>query len=112
MGKSGGGPMPRRENESEIIKMPRVFSWEYFSFLQIDDTVMSKEMLAIPLLLVVLVTVWMQLVRGQGKTGLDFEEAYNDAKANEVDSGTELEEDEIEEIGGVEEKEEGEKKDD
>ena len=35
-----------------------------------------------------------------------------DAKANEVDSGTELEEDEIEEIGGVEEKEEGEKKDD
>ena len=58
-------------------------------------------------------------VRGQGKTGLDFEEAYNvsnknasralnlilmqDAKANEVDSGTELEEDEIEEIGGVEE---------
>ena len=67
-------------------------------------------------------------VRGQGKTGLDFEEAYNvsnknasralnlilmqDAKANEVDSGTELEEDEIEEIGGVEEKEEGDKKDD
>ena len=35
-----------------------------------------------------------------------------DAKANEVDSGTELEEDEIEEIGGVEEKEEVEKKDD
>ena len=35
-----------------------------------------------------------------------------DAKANEVDSGTELEEDEIEEIGDVEEKEEGEKKDD
>ena len=24
------------------LKMPRVFSWEYFSFLQIDDTVMSK----------------------------------------------------------------------
>ena len=35
-----------------------------------------------------------------------------DAKANEVDSGTELEEDEIEEIGDVEEKDEGEKKDD
>merc|ERR1711997_204596 len=86
------------------IKMPRVFSWEYFSFLQIDDTVMSKEMLAIPLILVILVTVWMQLVRGQGKTGLDFEEAYNDARANEVDSGTELEEDEIEEIGSVQEK--------
>merc|ERR1711934_793799 len=93
-------------------KMSRVFSWEYFSFLQIDDTVMSKEMLAIPLVLVVLVTVWMQLVRGQGKTGLNFEEAYNDARANEVDSGTELE-DEIEEIGAVEEeKGEEEKKED
>jgi len=92
--------------------MSRVFSWEYFSFLQIDDTVMSKEMLAIPLVLVVLVTVWMQLVRGQGKTGLNFEEAYNDARANEVDSGTELE-DEIEEIGAVEEeKGEEEKKED
>ena len=77
--------------------MSRVFSWEYFSFLQIDDTVRTKEMLALPLVLLVLVTVWMQLIRGQGKTGLDFEEAYNDAQANEMDSGTEPEEDEIEE---------------
>ena len=57
--------------------MPRVFSWEYFSFLQIDDTVMTKEMLAIPILLVVLVMIWSQLICGQGKTGLNFEEAYN-----------------------------------
>ena len=85
--------------------MSRVFSWEYFSFLQIDDTVMTKEMQAIPLVLVLLVTVWMQLIRGQGKTGLDFEEAYNDAQANEVDSGTEPEEDGIEEKGQEEKKE-------
>ena len=85
--------------------MPRVFSWEYFSFLQIDDTVMTKEMLVIPLILVVLVLVWMQLIHGQGKTGLDFEEAYNDARANEADSGTEPEEDEIEEKGEEEKKE-------
>ena len=65
----------------------------------------EQEMLAIPLVLVVLVTVWMQLIRGQGKTGLDFEEAYNDARANEVDSGTEPEEDEIEEKGEEEKKE-------
>ena len=84
--------------------MSRVFSWEYFSFLQIDDTVMTKEMLVIPLILVVLVAVWMQLIRGQGKTGLNFEEAYNDARANEVDSGTEPEEDEIEEKGEEEKK--------
>ena len=85
--------------------MPRVFSWEYFSFLQIDDTVMTKEMLVIPLILVVLVAIWMRLIHGQGKTGLDFEEAYNDARANEADSGTEPEEDEIEEKGEEEKKE-------
>ena len=85
--------------------MPRVFSWEYFSFLQIDDTVMMKEMLVIPLILVVLVAIWMRLIHGQGKTGLDFEEAYNDARANEADSGTEPEEDEIEEKGEEEKKE-------
>ena len=83
--------------------MSRVFSWEYFSFLQIDDTVRTKEMLALPLLLLVLGAVWMQLIRGQGKTGL--EEAYNDAQANEMDSGTEPEEDEIEEKGQEEKKE-------
>ena len=81
--------------------MSRVFSWEYFSFLQIDDTVRTKEMLAIPLVPLVLGAVWMQLIRGQGKTGLDFEEA----QANEMDSGTEPEEDEIEEIVQEEKKE-------
>ena len=85
--------------------MSRVFSWEYFSFLQIDDTVMTKEMLVIPLILVVLAAIWMRLIHGQGKTGLDFEEAYNDARANEADSGTEPEEDEIEEKGEEEKKE-------
>ena len=85
--------------------MSRVFSWEYFSFLQIDDTVMMKEMLVIPLILVVLVAIWMRLIHGQGKTGLDFEEAYNDARANEADSGTEPEEDEIEEKGEEKKKE-------
>ena len=98
--------------KSTKLKMPRVFSWEYFSFLQIDDTVMTKEMLAIPLVLVVLVAIWMQLIHGQGKTGLNFEEAYNDARANEVDSGTEPEEDETEKTESVEEKGEEEKKED
>ena len=53
-------------------------------FSRLMTQVMTKKMLAIPLVLVVLVTVWMQ-----GKTGLDFEEACNDVQANEVDSGTE-----------------------
>ena len=85
--------------------MSRVFSWEYFSFLQIDDSIMSKLLVAVPVLLLLLLlgAVWLQLVQGQGKTGLDFQEAVNDAVANEVDSGTELE-DEIEEIDNVEKK--------
>merc|ERR1712226_1266644 len=96
-----------QENQSNHFRMSRVFSWEYFSFLQIDDTVMSKEMLLIPVLLIVLTMVWMKLVQGEGKTGLDFQEAYNDAVANEADSGTELDED-IEDIGEVVEKEDNE----
>ena len=72
---------------------------------------MTKEMLAIPLILVVLVTIGMQLIRGQGKTGLNFEEAYNDARANEVDSGTEPEEDETEEESGEGKGEKGKKED-
>ena len=72
---------------------------------------MTKQMLAIPLVLVVLVTIGMQLIRGQGKTGLNFEEAYNDARANEVDSGTEPEEDETEKESGEGKGEKGKKED-
>ena len=33
-------------------------------------------MVAIPVLVLLLGAVWMQLVQGQGKTGMDFQEAY------------------------------------
>ena len=44
--------------------MSRVFSWEYFSFLQIDDSIMSKLLVAVPVLLLLLGAVWLQLVQG------------------------------------------------
>merc|ERR1712115_77347 len=95
-------------------KMSKVFSWEYFSFLQVDTAMAYKEVLVIPCLIIILSLVWMKLVKGQTeeKADLNFEQAYQDAVANEADSGTELDsqaeddgEEEIEEIGAVEDEE-------
>merc|ERR1712098_22753 len=114
-----------RESECDI-KMSKIFSWEYFSFLTLDDGVVYKEVLVVPGLILVLAMVWMHLVKGQtqseaqeqSKKDLNFEQAYQDAVLNEVDSGTEMDsqaEEEVEEIGHLEEtaeKAEEEKKDD
>jgi len=98
--------------------MSKIFSWEYFSFLTLDDAVAYKEVLVIPALIFVLSVVWMQLVKGETKSeegadkstkDLNFEQAYQDAVLNEIDSGTELDsqgEEEVEEIGAVEEEKE------
>eukprot|EP00091_Calanus_sinicus_P015488 TRINITY_DN337_c0_g1_i13.p1 TRINITY_DN337_c0_g1~~TRINITY_DN337_c0_g1_i13.p1 ORF type:complete len:106 (-),score=52.04 TRINITY_DN337_c0_g1_i13:41-358(-) len=105
--------------------MSKIFSWEYFSFLTLDDAVAYKEVLVIPGLILVLAMVWMQLVKGETKSeegvektkkDLNFEQAYQDAVLNEVDSGTEMDsqaEDEVEEVGNIEDKKaDEEKKDD
>merc|ERR1719290_372902 len=96
--------------------MSKIFSWEYFSFLTLDDAVAYKEVLVIPALIFVLSVVWMQLVKGETKSeeetatkDLNFEQAYQDAVLNEIDSGTELDsqgEEDVEEIGVVEEEKE------
>ncbi len=100
--------------------MGRIFSWEYFSFLQLDNAVAYKEVLIIPCLLLLLSFIWMQLVRGETSKSheeiekdqpVNFAEAYQDALLNEVDSGTELdsqneEEEEDEEKEKKEEKKE------
>jgi len=100
--------------------MSRIFSWEYFSFLTVDETAAYKELLVIPFMVGLLFFVWMKLVRGEGKsiledkdktnTGMSAYAAYQDALANEVDSGTEL--DSPNEDEGEAEKEEAEKKHD
>jgi len=115
--------------------MSKIFSWEYFSFLTLDDAVAYKEVLVIPILILVLCVVWMRLVKGETKTeeGVDqtkkdinFEQAYQalfrpagllnlvmkDAVLNEVDSGAEMDsqaEDEVEEVGAVDDVQQEEK---
>merc|ERR1712212_209019 len=95
-------------------KMSKIFSWEYFSFLTLDDGVVYKEVLLVPALILVLAMVWMQLVKGQTETAqkdLNFEQAYQDAVLNEMDSGAESQaeeevEENVEKIGHHEETEE------
>ena len=40
------------------------FSWEYLSYLSLDQAVAYKEVIIIPILLLVLSTIWMKLVQG------------------------------------------------
>merc|ERR1711978_436440 len=84
---------------NNYLKMSKIFSWEYFSFVTLDDSVLYKEALVVPAVIFILSVVWMQLVKGktseesqkeQTKRDINFEQAYMDAKLNEVDSGTEL----------------------
>merc|ERR1711983_120937 len=98
------------ERQTTQINMSKIFSWEYLSFVTLDDTIAYKEAMVIPALIFVLSVVWMQLVKGktseesqkeQTMRDINFEQAYLDAKANEVDSGTELDsqgEEEAEEV--------------
>merc|ERR1712218_512487 len=85
------------------VNMSKIFNWEYFSFVTLDDAVAYKEVLVVPAVIFVLSMVWMQLVKGQGE-----EEVMN-----EVDSGTELESqgEEEEEAAPAENKDDEEKKD-
>merc|ERR1711990_1429193 len=105
---------------SDHHRMSKIFNWEYFSFVTLDDAVVYKEGLVVPALIFVLSLVWMQLVKGQGEVKkeqterkINFEQAYQDAVLNEVDSGTELDsQGEEEEVAATESKDDLEKKDD
>merc|ERR1711936_714097 len=107
---------------SDHHRMSKIFNWEYFSFVTLDDAVVYKEVLVVPALIFVLSLVWMQLVKGQGEEEvkkeqterkINFEQAYQDAVLNEVDSGTELDsQGEEEEVAATESKDDLEKKDD
>merc|ERR1712198_250792 len=102
----------------KISNMSRVFSWEYLSFLKIDEAAAYKEVAIIPVVVVVLFFIWMKLVSGENKEvtdkkdktkdGIDIVQAYQDALANEMDSGTELDSPNEDE----DEKDEVDKKDD
>merc|ERR1739848_359110 len=97
--RSWPGPHNHRQPQSDNNNQPqptttmsKIFSWEYLSFVTLDDAVVYKEVLLVPALIVFLSLVWMQLVKGQSSAApdLNFEQAYQGAVLNEVDSGTEL----------------------
>merc|ERR1712045_684543 len=103
------------------VNMSKIFNWEYFSYVTLDDAVAYKEVLVVPAVIFVLSLVWMQLVKGHGeeevKKGeterkINFEQAYQDAVMNEVDSGTELDSQGEEEEEVKQSKDDEEKKDD
>ena len=78
--------------------MSKVFSWEYFSFLTLDDTMSYRLVMAVPALVIVLSLVWMKLVWCESEKkgeGITFDEARADALANEVDSGTEMDDSQL-----------------
>merc|ERR1712025_1271527 len=104
------------------VNMSKIFNWEYFSFVTLDDAVAYKEVLVVPAVIFVLSLVWMQLVKVHGEEEvkkdeterkINFEQAYQDAVMNEVDRGTELDsQGEDEEQDGGQSKDDTEKKDD
>merc|ERR1711988_1524682 len=69
--------------EKSITKM-NVFNWEYLSFITIDSTCLYRELLLIPILLVLLWIVWMKVVRSslqeiKGQSAMSLDEAYANA---------------------------------
>merc|ERR1739848_479527 len=99
--RSWPGPHNHRQPQGDNYNQPqptttmsKIFSWEYLSFVTLDDAVVYKEVLLVPALIVFLSLVWMQLVKGQSSAApdLNFEQAYQDAVLNEVDSQGEEEE--------------------
>merc|ERR1712111_201435 len=81
----------------ENLKIMAVFNWNYLSFVNFDSTWVYREMVLIPILIVILWFVWMKVVRSALKDALNttramsVDEAYaNDALStdDEADEGT------------------------
>jgi len=98
------------------------FNWEYFGVINFDPTALYREVLLLPILIVVLWFLWMSVVKSTQETGLpcqamDIGEVYQEAVIqdalstdDEVDSGAENEPPASKE--DLNEKEEDAKKDD
>merc|ERR1711983_450138 len=85
----------------KILKIMAVFNWNYLSFVNFDSTWVYREMVLIPILIVILWFVWMKVVRSALKDALNttramsVDEAYANAAINdalstddEADEGT------------------------
>jgi len=68
-----------------------LFSWEYLSFLKLDQTWFYREMLFIPLAVIVLWVLWLKVVRSAlddnkkaVTRAMSIEEAYQEAIINDA----------------------------
>merc|ERR1712209_386127 len=77
-------------SRSENLKIMAVFNWNYLSFVNFDSTWVYREMVLIPILIVILWFVWMKVVRSALKDALNttramsVDEAYANAVINDA----------------------------
>jgi hypothetical protein len=65
-----------------------IFSWEYLAFLKLDQTWFYREMLIIPLVVIVLWVLWLRVIRDalndKREEAMSIEEAYQEAIINDA----------------------------
>ena len=65
-----------------------IFNWEYLSFYNLDQTWLYREMLIIPLLVIVLWVLWLKVIRSalndKREEAMSIEEAYQEAIINDA----------------------------
>merc|ERR1712029_863427 len=64
-------------SRSENLKIMAVFNWNYLSFVNFDSTWVYREMVLIPILIVILWFVWMKFVRSALKDALNTTRAMS-----------------------------------
>lgn len=65
-----------------------IFNWEYLSFYTLDQTWFYREMLVIPLVVIVLWVLWLKVIRSalndKQEEAMSIEEAYQEAIINDA----------------------------
>jgi len=60
-----------------------IFNWEYLSFTNFDQTWMTRELLIIPVVVLVLWVLWLRVIRealnDKREEAMSLEEAYQEA---------------------------------
>jgi len=61
-----------------------IFNWEYLSFTRFDQTWLYRELVIIPVVLLILWVLWLKVIRSalndKREEAMSLEEAYQDAQ--------------------------------
>ena len=64
------------------------FNWEYLAFLNLDQTWLYREMIIIPVVVIVLWVLWLKVIRealnDKRAEAMSIEEAYQEAIINDA----------------------------